>query len=443
MSAITTGVDARIRKRSVPGGIASFALREFGDAVSSRWFILYTVAFSVLAMAVSFLSLTGVGSHGFAGFGRTTAGLLNLIMLIVPLMALTAGAGSIAGERERGTLLYLLAQPVSRTQVLLGKFIGLSCALSCSLCVGFGSSAIVLAWRAGGVGVEAYAILVGFTCALAIAMLAIGFLISALSRRSGVATGVALFVWLTMVFLSDLGLMAGSILFKLRVQELFALGVANPLQAFKMGVIVSMNGSLDVLGPGGRLRLAHARRRARLPARRRHRRLDDPTAGRRRGLLLAEEVGVRRASSLIAIAGLAGLNACGGNDSDSPPTVRLGDSICSHCGMIISDERFATATIAEAARGDEALLFDDFNCQVDYEAEHPDLGIVARWSHDYRTAAWLHTEHATFLNSASLRTPMASQAAAFESRADAESAAEELGGDVLTFDALWSHLGGE
>ncbi|MCC7390504.1 MAG: ABC transporter permease [Phycisphaerales bacterium] len=236
---------------SLLGGIGRFALREFRDALASKWFLLYTIAFTVLAVGVSFLSLSGIGSHGFAGFGRTAAGLLNLIMLVVPLMALTAGAGSIAGERERGTLLYLLAQPVSRTQVLLGKYLGLAIALVCSLCIGFGVSAGMLAWRTGGVGVGSYAMLVGLTALLALAMLSVGVLISVTSRRTAVATGAALFAWLTLVFLSDLGLMAGSVLFKLRVQEIFGLASANPLQSFKMAVIVSMNASLDVLGPVG------------------------------------------------------------------------------------------------------------------------------------------------------------------------------------------------
>ncbi|GAB4386546.1 MAG: ABC transporter permease subunit [Phycisphaerales bacterium] len=237
--------------RSWPGGIASFARREFRDAVASRWFLLYSIAFSVLAVGVSFLSLSGVGSHGFAGFGRTAAGLLNLIMLIVPLMACTAGAGSIAGERERGTLLYLLAQPVSRTQVLLGKYLGLAGALICTLATGFGLSAGVLAWRTSGVGFGAYLMLLGLTVLLALGMLSVGLMISVIARRSSVATGLGLFVWLALVFVSDLGLMAGSLVFKLRVQEIFGLAILNPLQAFKMAVIVNMNASLDVLGPVG------------------------------------------------------------------------------------------------------------------------------------------------------------------------------------------------
>jgi len=254
MSALSATVSFTGRAPAAPswlGGVARFARREFRDAVASKWFLLYTLAFTVLAVGVSFLSLSGVGSHGFAGFGRTAAGLLNLIMLVVPLMALTAGAGSIAGERERGTLLYLLAQPVSRTQVLLGKYAGLAAALVCSLCIGFGVSAAVLAWRTGGVGVGAYAMLIGFTAMLALAMLSLGVLISVVSRRSAVSTGIGLFTWLALVFVSDLGLMAGSLLFKLRVQEIFALATLNPLQSFKMAVIVNMNASLDVLGPVG------------------------------------------------------------------------------------------------------------------------------------------------------------------------------------------------
>lgn len=239
------------RAPSFASGTFAFARREFRDAIASRWFLLYTVAFAVLAVGVSFLSLSGIGSHGFAGFGRTAAGLLNLIMLVVPLMALTAGAGTIAGERERGTLLYLLAQPVSRTQMMIGKYLGLAVALVCSLFFGFGVSAVVLAWRTGGVGISSYAMLVVFSAMLALAMLSVGMLISVVSRRSSVASGIALFVWLTLVFVSDLGLMASSVLFKLRVQEVFGLAILNPLQSFKMAVIVNMNASLDVLGPVG------------------------------------------------------------------------------------------------------------------------------------------------------------------------------------------------
>ena len=117
--------------------------------------------------------------------------------------------------------------------------------------MGCGGGAGGVGWRGGGVGGGSYAMRVGRTALLALAMLSVGVLISVASRRTAVATGTALFAWLALVFLSDLGLMAGSVLFKLRVQEIFGLASANPLQSFKMAVIVNMNASLDVLGPVG------------------------------------------------------------------------------------------------------------------------------------------------------------------------------------------------
>jgi Cu-processing system permease protein len=182
-------------------------------------------------------------------FGRTTAGLVNLILLFVPLMALTAGAGSIAGERERGTLVCLLAQPVSRLEVLLGKFLGLWAGLTLILVLGFGVAAMTVARSTAAIGPFAW--LLGFTDLLAAAMLSVGLLISAVSRRSAIGTGVSLFLWLMLVFLTDLGLMGSAMIFHLRVQSLFYLTIANPMQAFKMAVLGSMHTSLDVLGPAG------------------------------------------------------------------------------------------------------------------------------------------------------------------------------------------------
>lgn len=251
MNITAIGTSTSPGTRGAIPNVLGFAGREVRDALSSRWFVLYSLVFGVLAVAVSFLSLAGVGSHGFASFGRTAAGLLNLIMLVVPLMAITVGSVSIAGERERGTLLYLLAQPVSRSEILIGKFLGLAVSLCACLCLGFGASALVLSGRSGDTGVGSFLWLVVLSCALAVTMLALGMLVSAASRKAGVALGIGLFVWLGLVFLSDLGLMAGTVLFKLRVEELFALAVAHPLQAFKMAVILDLNASLDVLGPAG------------------------------------------------------------------------------------------------------------------------------------------------------------------------------------------------
>jgi Cu-processing system permease protein len=236
-----------------PRIVTTLLKKEINDSLNNRWFVLYAGAFTGLALLLSWLSLSsgGLGYSGFAGFGRTAASLVNLVLLIVPLMALTIGAGSLAGERERGTLAYLLAQPVNRVEVLLGKYLGLAASLLGALALGFGLSAVIIAGRGGQTDVGAFGLLVAFAFALALGMLSVGFLISVLTRKAAVATGVALFVWLTFVFIGDLGLMGTSLAFKLPIDVLFSLALINPLQVFKMSSLLSINATLDVLGPAG------------------------------------------------------------------------------------------------------------------------------------------------------------------------------------------------
>ncbi|MBW7885101.1 MAG: ABC transporter permease [Caldilineaceae bacterium] len=230
----------------------TLAQKEMRDALRNRWFLLYTAAFIGLSLAFSYMALAGAGIAGFAGFGRTAASLINLVLLIIPLMALTVGAQSLAHEQEQGTLSYLLAQPVTRLEVFLGKYAGLALSMLASLALGFGVSGTVLALHGSGAGdPTVYARLMGQTFLLSLTMLSMGLLISALTSRAGVAIGIGLFLWLTFVFLGDLGLMGTAIAMKLPIDRLLWFSMANPLQTFKMAAILDINATLDLMGPAG------------------------------------------------------------------------------------------------------------------------------------------------------------------------------------------------
>lgn len=234
-----------------PRNVTLIARKEIRDSIRNRWFLLYTVAFGVLALALSYLSMAGAAMYGHAGYGRTAAGLVNLVSLIVPLMALNVGAVSVAGERERGTLRYLLAQPLDRSEIFVGKYLGLAVALLAALTGGFGLSAIALVMLGQAADPGSYGRLVALSFVLALGMLGLGMLVSTLTRKASVAAGISIFLWLGLVFLSDLGLMGSSVAFKLQVADLFGLSLANPIQVFKMAVLSSIHASLDVLGPAG------------------------------------------------------------------------------------------------------------------------------------------------------------------------------------------------
>lgn len=127
------------------------------------------------------------------------------------------------------------------------------------------------------------------------------------------------------------------------------------------------------------------------------------------------------------------LGGCGETDPDAPPQIMLGDSTCIECGMIVSDERFGTATIVEGDRGSRALIFDDFNCQKNFELKHTELEIITRWSRDYETLEWFHTDEGWFVASIQIRTPMASNIAGFDSIERARAFAEPLGAEVIRY----------
>jgi len=245
------GAISNRRPASLFRNVLTIARRELRDAMRSRWFWLYTVAFIALGLAVSFVSAAGTGGTGLSGFGRTTAGLINLVLLVVPLMALTAGAAAIASDRERGMLAYTFAQPINRTEVLLGKFAGLSGALLSCITLGLGMCTLILAWKGSRSSPASMLWLAGLSLLLELGMLSVGMLISTMARRASVAVGTAIFVWLTLVFVSDLALMAGAIAMRLRIEQLLVFSLANPLQVFKMWSLHAVDASLDVLGPAG------------------------------------------------------------------------------------------------------------------------------------------------------------------------------------------------
>lgn len=133
------------------------------------------------------------------------------------------------------------------------------------------------------------------------------------------------------------------------------------------------------------------------------------------------------------------LTGCGRADETGPPTIHYGDSLCAECGMILSDERFAAATVIKGERGRALpLLFDDLNCQSIHEQRHPEPRILARWVHDHSTRRWIDARGASFVHAPTLRTPMASHVAAFASPDAARDAAKEWKGRVLAFEELWA-----
>ena len=233
------------------------AARELREAARSRWFLLAAVCFLVLSLALAMLGLAGAQRSGLAGFDRTTASVLNLALIFVPLVTLSLGGLSIAGELEDGSLALLLAQPLTRLETYVGKYLGLLAAVAASIFLGFGTTGIIIAAVAGGGDVRAFAALVALTLLLAAATLAIGTALSVILRARARVIGAALAVWLGLVYVSDLGTIGLTIARSLAPGQVFALALLNPVEQARVLGTLALTPRLEILGPVGLFGLDH------------------------------------------------------------------------------------------------------------------------------------------------------------------------------------------
>ena len=225
--------------------------KELRDALRNRWFIIFTIAFAGLALALSALIQPGGTQLRMMSYSRTAASLINLVLLFVPLIGLTLGSANLTGDRETGALVYLLAQPVSWVEVLLGKYLGMAGALLATLTLGFGVAGVVLALQGSIQDAGSYLLTVLLAYLLALAMLSLGFLMSTVTQKTTAALGGALFLWLFLVFIGDLGIMGTALSTQMPIQVVFFIAVLNPLQMFKIASILTIQANLEVLGPAG------------------------------------------------------------------------------------------------------------------------------------------------------------------------------------------------
>lgn len=225
-------------------------LCELREASRSRWMLIAAAGFALLSAALTFAGNEG----GSTGFGPAAAGLINIELIAVPLFALVIGAMAFARDRERGTYGYLRALPISLRELFFSKLLAIGAQVTAVVFAGFAGAfaAMALMGIAGGdlTGAVQFALL---TWLLALTCAAVGLLVSACAQRSPAALGGAVAAWLLLVIFGDLGIMATSLATRMNLGALLALTASNPLEAYKIAAVAALSGSVDVLGPGGRL----------------------------------------------------------------------------------------------------------------------------------------------------------------------------------------------
>jgi ABC-type Mn2+/Zn2+ transport system ATPase subunit/ABC-type transport system involved in multi-copper enzyme maturation permease subunit len=225
--------------------------KEITDAIGNRWLIGYALILAILGFAAAGTGIASSSGLALQAFGRTTATLMNLCLLLSPLVAVLMGASAIAGERERGTLEHLLAQPLSRNALLSAKYAGLLVSLTAATIGGFVPAGVLIAAEAGTRVLGQYLLFPAIAALVGAALLGLGLLISVSSRSAVQAQGAAVFAWFGFVLLYDLVLIGTLGIGNVPVELMSAALAANPVDAARVLGVLALEPDLYLLGPAG------------------------------------------------------------------------------------------------------------------------------------------------------------------------------------------------
>lgn len=190
--------------------ILLIAAKEVQENLRNRWVLSTTLLLAALALTLTFLGSTPTGSVGVRALDIVIVSLSSLTIFLLPLIALLISHDAIVGEIERGTMLLLLSYPVSRWQVLLGKFVGHLSILAFAIILGYGAAALALAASENVIDQDSWAAfgrMIGSSILLGASFIAIGYLISSLVRARSTAAGIAIGIWLLFVVIYDMALL--------------------------------------------------------------------------------------------------------------------------------------------------------------------------------------------------------------------------------------------
>lgn len=182
----------------------AIAKKDFRDAVRSRGLIALTVLFVLFAVGGAYVSTQIGGLLDTGGEGQTTLDLIFALRspasFLVPIIALLIGYGAISGERESGSLKFMLGLPHTRRDVVFGKVLGRTAVVAVSIVIGFAVGMVAIFAFTGSVAPVEYLVFTALTILLGFVYVCIGVGISSMTEsttRAAIGTfGLLAVFWL-------------------------------------------------------------------------------------------------------------------------------------------------------------------------------------------------------------------------------------------------------
>jgi Cu-processing system permease protein len=189
-----------------PHAVVVIAKQELTAALRGKMILAFGGLFAILAFGIALAGLGASGQLLVQGFTRTAVSLLTLALYLLPMLGLILGATAFGGDD--GGVELLLAQPITRTEALAGRALGLAAALTIVSLSGFALAGTAVLVGAGAAGAAGFLLAAVGATVVGLVGLSIGILIGVVVRRRGAAVGWALAVWVVAAILFDLASIA-------------------------------------------------------------------------------------------------------------------------------------------------------------------------------------------------------------------------------------------
>lgn len=230
--------------------IFAIARHELTINIRNKWTLIFALVFGALVVSISYFGMRAEGFAGMQSFARTSASMLNLVLYLVPLVALIMGTLSFTGDKGATELLF--SQPVLRSEVQLGKLLGVFWSITLSTLIGFTLAGALVVAGNGVAGLARYAFFVLLSLALSLVFLCLSVLVATINQRKSKAFGMALFLWFFFVLFYDLLALGGTVLLHGKTANtfLFLSLFGNPVDMVRVASLIVIDG-ITIFGAAG------------------------------------------------------------------------------------------------------------------------------------------------------------------------------------------------
>lgn len=118
----------------------------------------------------------------------------------------------------------------------------------------------------------------------------------------------------------------------------------------------------------------------------------------------------------------------------APKPIAYGETACKFCSMTVVDKQHAAQLVTDKGK---VFNFDALECMLNYlrEVEEEEIGLLLTNTY-YHPEELVEVQNCSFLISEGIPSPMGEYLTAFQNIEEAETAMDEHGGELFTWDEL-------